>query len=352
MVMPSYSKSKYFCGIDLHKDNMFVCLIDNTGKIIFHKRIPARYSELKAVIGYYLKDCVIGIESTYNYYWLQDACQADNVTFLLGHALYMGIGNFKQKDDDKDSFRIAEMLKNGNFPIAYAFPPELRELRDLLRERLKYVRSRASLYCRFKGKVDQYFGYLEKFDGSLIRSYAKREEFINSLKSPSLKLIFSHLHHYIFFFDQGIESLEKDIWKKMVTDYPLSMKILNSIPGIGDILSMSILLEIGKLDRFDSVQNFSSYCRVVNPARNSNNKRVDNKNCKSGNVYLKWAFSQGACLLIRNSPQIKIMFNKKVSAKGKRVALATMKHKLAVAVYNMLNKKTMFDINLFVKSMS
>ncbi len=348
----SYKNSQYFCGIDLHKDNMFVCLIDKAEKIYFHKRIPARYSELKAAIGYYLKNCVVGIESTYNYYWLQDACMADNVPFLLGHALYMRIGTHKQKDDKIDSFRIARLLKEGSFPLAYAFPPELRELRDLLRERLKYVRQRASLYCRFKGKVDQYFGYLEEFDGSIVRSYAKREAFINSVKNPSLKLIFNHIHHYIFLFDQGIESLEQDIRKKMVTAYPLSMNILQSIPGIGNILSMSILLEIGKLERFGSVQNFSSYSRVVNPARNSNDKRVDNKNCKSGNVYLKWAFSQGACLIIRNSPQIKIMFNKKVKEKGKRVALAIMKHKLAVAVYNMLNKKTMFDINLFAKSMS
>lgn len=69
---------------------------------------------------------------------------------------------------------------------------------------------------------------------------------------------------------------------------------LQTIPGFGKILSLTIMLETGALDRFAQVGNFSSYCRKVPSACNSNNVKKGKGNSKNGNKYLAWAFSKGA----------------------------------------------------------
>ncbi|GAB1442695.1 hypothetical protein MASR2M39_15310 [Ignavibacteriales bacterium] len=115
--------AKYFCGIDLHKDNMFICLIDNMNKIHIHKRIPATYEALHHEIAPFIEDTAVGVESTFNYYWLQDACQKDNLRFYLGHALYMRVGVHKKKDDKLDSYRIAQLMRNGTSYLLTHFLP-------------------------------------------------------------------------------------------------------------------------------------------------------------------------------------------------------------------------------------
>ncbi|MBK7868387.1 MAG: hypothetical protein IPJ75_16160 [Ignavibacteriales bacterium] len=70
----------------------------------------------------------------------------------------MRVGVHKKKDDKLDSYHIAQLMRNGTFPFAYAFPPQLRGLRELLRERLS-ARHRGSLYTGFYIKLLQHFGW-------------------------------------------------------------------------------------------------------------------------------------------------------------------------------------------------
>jgi transposase len=65
---------------------------------------------------------------------------------------------------------------------------------------------------------------------------------------------------------------------------------LQRVPGVGPILGMTILLESGAVDRFTSVGDYASYCRMVESVRLSNGKRKGSGNRKCGNRYLCWAF--------------------------------------------------------------
>ena len=81
---------------------------------------------------------------TFSWYWLADLCAAENIPFVLGHALYMkAVHGGKTKNDKIDSEKIAMLLRGGMFPQAYAYPKEMRGTRDLLRRRMRLMRMRA-----------------------------------------------------------------------------------------------------------------------------------------------------------------------------------------------------------------
>ncbi|MCC6636702.1 MAG: IS110 family transposase [Ignavibacteriaceae bacterium] len=341
--------AKYFCGIDLHKDNMFICLIDNMNKIHIHKRIPATYEALHHEIAPFIEDTAVGVESTFNYYWLQDACQKDNLQFYLGHALYMRVGVHKKKDDKLDSYRIAQLMRNGNFPFAYAFPSKFRGLRELLRERLKTVRLRSQHFTRFYIKLLQYSGWSQELSTNPAPNHILRQQYIRSINDQALKVVFQQISDNIDLLDAAINKIEKEA-RNLTTSYlPKQLKLVTSIPGIGFILGMTILYETDDINRFKSMQNYASYCRVISTQRSSSGKTVDGKNQKSGNTYLKLAYSQGACLAIRHSKEINAYYKKLTKKKGAPKARAIIKHKLAAAVYQILKKNTTFDISLFMK---
>jgi transposase len=120
------------------------------------------------------------------------------------------------------------------------------------------------------------------------------------------------------------------------------------VPGIGKILSLVRLYDIHDIDRFPRVQDFASYCRLVKCAKASAGKRVGTSGKQIGTAHRKWAFSAAAALFRRNNePGQKYLARlEKKHDKGK--ALTILAHKLARAVYDMLKRKTVFDMAIFL----
>ena len=149
--------------------------------------------------------------------------------------------------------------------------------------------------------------------------------------------------------DKEIKQIEQRLKEKVKSDDKQLYKLLLSYPGIGEIISMIILYEIEKIERFEKVQKFSSYCRVVKTQRESNKKRTDNKNQKIGNPYLKWAFSEASIYSVKYSPEIKKYFENLSKRMGKKKARAVLRHKIAVAVYYTLRNKEPFNLEKFLQ---
>jgi transposase len=118
---------------------------------------------------------------------------------------------------------------------------------------------------------------------------------------------------------------------------------LMSIPGVGKILSMTIMLETGTIERFPKVGNFTSYCRKVPSEWTSNNKRKGKGNTKNGNKYLSWAFAEAAQFCRRYDDRAKRFFNKKVAKSNTAVAYQALAHKLARAAYYIMRDNVEFD---------
>ena len=109
-----------------------------------------------------------------------------------------------------------------------------------------------------------------------------------------------------------------------------------------------MLYEINDINRFEKVQNFTSYARLVRPQKESAGKIKAGSNKKMGNAYLKWAFSEAVLLLIREREEVKQLHMKLKNKHGKKVALAILAHKLGRAIYYMLTQKKVFDVDKYV----
>jgi len=346
--MRFYSKQhRYYCGIDLHARTMYVCVLDQAGKVRLHRNLPCDRGRFLRAINPYRRDLVVAAECMFTWYWLADLCAEQGIPFVLGHALYMkAIHGGKTKNDRVDALKIASLLRGGNIPMAYVYPPNMRSTRDLLRRRTRLVRVRASLFGRVRNTRSQ---YNVPAIAAEIRCPANREPFTEGFDDPVVVRAVEADLWQAEFLDGLIRHLELFLKKKTRIFSPTVHHRLRTVPGIGDILGMTILYEIHDIRRFPRVQDFVSYARLVKCPTESAGKRTGTAGAKIGNPHLKWAFSEAAVLMLRQSDAVKRYHARLQSKHGKGKALSILAHKLGRAVYFMLKRKQAFDLEVFLK---
>lgn len=345
--MRFYTKQhKYYCGIDLHARTMFICILDQAGKTLFHRNRKASPEAFLKVIKPYREDIVVAVECVFLWYWLADVCARENIPFVLGHALYMkAIHGGKSKNDRIDSQKIALLLRGGTLPISYVYPREMRSTRDLLRRRNYLTRKRAELLTHIQNTNSQ---YNLPAPPKGITSKVNREGVAEHFPNPSVSKSIEVDLQLVDFYDGLLRDLELCILRTARVDDPNVLYLLQTIAGVGKILALVLLYEIHEINRFPRVQDFVSYCRLVKCPRESAGKKSGTKNTKIGNVNLKWAFSEAAVCFLRVNERAQSYHMRLVSKHGKGKALAILAHKLGRAVYFMLKRKEAFDINIFL----
>ena len=91
---------RYFCGVDLHANSLYLKILDCEYRILYRRNMPNNFAHFKQIPTPFLPDIAVGAESTFNYYWLYDGCLEAGIPFYLGHAAYMkAIAGNKQKND-------------------------------------------------------------------------------------------------------------------------------------------------------------------------------------------------------------------------------------------------------------
>ena len=149
----------------------------------------------------------------------------------------------------------------------------------------------------------------------------------------------------INFLKQRIQGLEKAIRKKV--RLKKSFHYLKTVPGIGDILALTIMLEVGDINRFSKVGDFTSYCRCAPSRRLSNGKSKGHGNRKNGNRYLSWAFTEAAHLGRRYNERFKRYYNRKVAQANTSLATKALGNKLARICYYIMRDQVPFQEELF-----
>jgi transposase len=299
---------KHYCGIDLHARCLYVCILDQEGNPLIHKNIRATPSALLKIIAPYRDDLVIGVECMFSWYWLADLCREQQITFILGHALYMrAIHGGKAKNDKIDSHKIAVLMRGGMFPEAYVYPREMRGTRDLMRRRIHLMRKRSELLAHVQNTNSQY--NLPEI-GKDLRRAANRDGVAERFHDPSVQKSIELDLNLIGFYDQQLKKVEWHILKHARACDQRSLLLLRTVPGIGRILSLAMLYEIHTIERFATVQDFASYCRLIKCRKESAGKSYGTSGRKIGNAFLKWAFSEAAVLFLRQNPQAQAWLKK------------------------------------------
>ncbi len=238
------------------------------------------------------------------------------------------------------------LLRGGMLPQAYVYPERMRATRDLLRRRNPLVQRRAELLAHIQNTNSQYnLPELGKKIGRVSNREGLSERFASPCVRKSIELDTALIDTY----DCELSALERYILKQAKTHDRHGLYLLRSVPGIGEILSLTILYEIENIERFEQVGNFLSSGRLVKCARESAGKKVGTGGAKIGNVHLRWAFGEAACLYLRNNPAGQKLHARLVARHGKAQALSILEQKLGRAVYFMLKRNAVFDPERFVK---
>ena len=346
--MKFYTKQhNFYCGIDLHSDAMYVCIINSVGEVVVHKNIPTRPKSLLKLIKPYRERLVVGCECMFTWYWLADLCADEGIDFVLGHALYMrAIHGGKAKNDKIDSHKIAVLLRGGTFPVAYTYPRKMRAARDLMRRRNHLARKKAELLAHIQNTASQY--NLPEPLGRIAKPSERGDvaaKFPDPVVRGMVKVDLTMIEHY----EHLLDTLERQLERVAVRHDPVSLALLKSIPGVGRILALVMLYEIEDISRFPRVQDFASYCRLVKPAKESNGKSYGHSGKKIGNAHLRWAFGEAVVLMLKGNKPAQQMLQKMASKYGKGKALAILSHRLGRAVYFMLKNQVPFNRELFLR---
>ena len=337
----------FYCGIDLHAKQMYACVVDQAGQKLLHRNFKTRQADqFFEQIQQFGSDIVIGCESTFNWYWLADACHERKLAFILGHALYLkAIHGGKVKTTN---------LIQRNWRYCYAavtLQPPTSTPRNCDHTRsappthaLGPAQSQTLTHLQIVNHQHNF----EPFEKKI--TYKSNRIGIDELfDDPSVKASVGLDVRLADFLQDEIRKLELHIEQSAKVDNPQSLFRLQTIPGVGRILALTMQYEIHDIKRFPTVGQFLSYCRLVKGSHTSAGKSYGSPGKKIGNAHLKWAFSEAVPLLKRCSPRqtpSSIGLKKK---RGKARAFSYLAVKLGRAVYYMLKRGEAFELDKMLR---
>ena len=331
---------KTFAGIDLHSSNNYIVVIDENDKKLFEKRLPNNIEIIVAELNNFKKTLKgVVVESTFNWYWLVDGLEEAGFKMHLANpAAIQQYNGLKHTDDKWDSFWLAHMLRLGILPEGYIYPKSKRPVRDLLRRRVLFVRQRTTQILSLQSMITRNLGI--KMNGSQIKK----------IKPDEIEKILGD-HYLAFTAKQNLITINtlknviRDIEKKVLEMAELSPEYIKLItfPGIGKILGLTIMLEVGDINRFSKVGCYSSYCRCVKSERLSNTKKKGENNRKNGNKYLSWAYVEAANFAIRHCQYAQSFYHRKKAKRNGIVAIKALSNKLARASYYVMRDQVDYN---------
>jgi transposase len=326
--------------LDLHGNNVVIGVINQDGKHIGHRKVECNLEEVTK----FLKPLKaqmqsMAVESTFNWYWLVDGLREQDYPIDLANpARIVQYDGLKHADDKDDAFHLAELQRLNILPKAHVYDAKLRPVRDLLRRRTTLVRQRTALLLSFKSLYARTTGQpLDLGDAKKMEP----KEAPKLYQHPANQLIAQVQAEHIQALDKSLHRIEKAVLAS-AREIPLYQKLL-TIPGIGQILGMTITMEVGDIQRFKTDGDFASYCRMVDAQRFSNGKCKADNNQKCGNQYLSWAFVEAAHFARRSCEHCRRWYDRKASKTNKVLAAKALGCKLAKAAWHVMAKQCDYD---------
>jgi transposase len=329
-----------YCGIDLHSSKSWIAILDEGLEVVRETNVVNDLEMVLRVLEPYREELEgVAVESTYNWYWmvdgLMDAGHRVHLTNTWAVKQWEGL---KYTDDRHDARWLAHLLALGILPEGYIYPKEERAVRDLLRRRAFLVRKRTSFLLSMRGAFECRTGLRTKSDDVKRWTAADVEAYLDD---PAAALGITCLLQPLKVVTAQIQTIEKEVLTRARLRDEFAP--LQTVWGVGKILALTIMYEVGDIARFHKVGNFASYCRLVKTARLSVGKSKGSGNRKNGNPYLSWAFSEAAHFAVRHHEVASRYFQRKRSKSNGIVAIRALAHKLARASYYVVRDQVDFD---------
>lgn len=295
----------------------------------------------------YLADCPAGgsvaVEATGNWYWIVSEIEQAGQTALLVHPrkakLMMGMIN---KTDKLDVHGLNRLQRNGTLPTVWIPPGELRDQRELTRTRMVLAVQRTRLKNRLSSTLAKYGLAVEGYSDSY--GVGARQQWPGLLGQLPWHTRFC-AESLLVELDRVCEQIQQFECRLLeVIERTESMQLLQTLPGIGPILSPVIALEVGDVSRFPDAEHLASYCGTTPRVHSSGDKTRYGRLRADVNRYLKWAFVEAAntvALCSRHKPErhVSQLYERLKSRKGHPKAIGAVARHLAEATWHVWSKQ-------------
>ena len=329
-----------YCGIDLHSSKSWIAILDEELEVVQETSVVNDLGEVLRVLEPYREELEgVAVESTFNWYWLVDGLMdAGHRAHLTNTWAVKQWEGLKYTDDRHDARWLARLLALGILPEGYIYPKEERPVRDLLRRRAFLVRKRTSFLLSMRGAYECRTGLRTRSRDVKRWTAADVEAHVDD---PAAVLGITCLLEPLKAMTAQIRAIEKEVLSRARLRDEFAP--LQTVWGVGKVLALTIMYEVGDIARFSKVGNFASYCRLVKSARLSAGKSKGTGNRRNGNPYLSWAFSEAAHFAVRHHEVANRYFQRKRSKTNGIVAIRAVAHKLARASYYVVRDQVDFD---------
>jgi len=328
--------TKYYIGLDVHKERTTYVVRDRLGNILAEGETATLYQELSPRLKPYLNTAIIGLEASTSYYALYQT--------FLNHGYTVKVANTIQlrqlvtKNVKLDAQRLSEMLRLGTFPSSYIPDERIQRIRSLIQIRHSLMEEKVRCNNRIQAFLDR--------NGVIMPSYKAfskkwRYALMHHMGSSIVSIELRHEYDHYVFLEKKLEQVEQEIQgfarKHWTTEYDL----LQSITGIGPVISCYVIAHILPIERFSSCKKLRRYAGVVPTCKESGNTRSSGHIPKtSSRRQLRWALIQAANTIGKTNTNLGRYYRKKKrQKKNAGIAKVAVASSLIDIIYKVLTTK-------------
>jgi transposase len=327
-----------YIGVDLHKKTAYITVMNISGKIKKQTEISTDTDKVAKFFSRYNGNNLIAVESTMNWLPFYENLESLGCKTVLSNPLATkAIAFSRMKNDKVDSKILADLLRTKLLPLAYIQPREIRDLKELVRQRMHYV----EMQTRIKNKIH-----------SVLFKTNTKHEFTDLygkggskwLKTVELRDIFrDELNRYLTtleYLKQQIKELSDNIENTAKTDY--DCKLLMTIPGISFFSALVIKSEIGDINRFSNANKLCSYAGLIPSTYASADKIRHGRITKRGSIWLRKTLVNVVTSNCQHANRLASFYRKLKKNKGTGKAKVATARKLCSVIFAMLTDQVPF----------
>jgi transposase len=336
-----------FVGIDLHKHRWHVT-IRTVDLELFSASIPGNWEALQRILARYSGHRLQAVyEAGYFGFRLHDRLVAHGIPCLVTppSLVPQEYGN-RVKTDRRDSSKLAHLSAKGLLKRVWVPSEEELYHRQVIRRRRQLVRDRVRTQSRIKAELKFYGVHLEEPRGRWTQTYfetVRRLRFGNRWMQES----FNRLLEQYEFLSAQIDKQTQLLRELSETDlYRERVEILQSIPGIGIISAMELLLELQDVSRFRRAEQLAAYVGLTPSQYSSADKVRMGRITGIGKNTLRSLLVEASWTLIRKDPAMQEKYDRiKIRSGGKR-AIVAIARTLLLRMRRMLLDKQAYVLQL------
>jgi transposase len=333
-----------YVGIDYHKRYSVLCATDERGQQVRERRIsgnsPAGFAQFFAELG---EPSRVVMEACWNWGWLYDVLgETPGVEqVVLAHPYKTRLIAEAQIKTDKVDARALAMLLRGDL-VAQSHAPSAaaRQRKQLLRQRLFWVRLRTRLRNRVHALLARQRGLempqVTDLFGARGRGWLATVRLPTEADQPLLEQDLEVLR----LLEEKITQADKLIGLAKTDDE----RLLESFPGIGPVFSAVIASEIDGIGRFPSAAKLSAYAGVVPTTHASGGRVYQGRLLWACNKWLRWALVEASWTAIQRSGYFGGLYRAaKARGKNSNAAIGMVAHRLCKILWCCLQERRPFS---------